>query len=70
MTSECTQKLMEEYFRQNNYFGYRQDHVIFFEQFDIPALNLKGKILMKDKSSLCWSPGNSLLHLYAFIALK
>lgn len=58
MTSDSTQNLTEEYFRQNDYFGYSRDHVIFFEQFDIPVLDLKGKILMKSKSSLCWSPGN------------
>ncbi|KAM7539562.1 hypothetical protein Aperf_G00000020648 [Anoplocephala perfoliata] len=63
MSSDYTQKLTEEYFRQNNYFGYKQDHIIFFEQFDIPVLNLKGQILMKDKSSLCWSPeGNGGLY--------
>ncbi|VDO02043.1 unnamed protein product [Rodentolepis nana] len=63
MTSDCTQKLTEEYFRQNNYFGYSRDHVIFFEQFNHPVLDMKGKILMKTKSSLCWSPeGNGGLY--------
>ena len=57
MTSEHTRETTEDFFNENNYFGYSRDHVIFFEQFNIPVLSLNGKILMKDKSSLCWSPG-------------
>lgn len=57
MTSDYTQKLTEKFFNENNYFGYSRDHVIFFEQFNFPALDLNGRILMKNKTSLCWSPG-------------
>nr|CUU00275.1 hypothetical transcript [Hymenolepis microstoma] len=61
MTSDCTQKLTEDYFRQNNYFGYNRDYVIFFEQFNLPVFDMNGKILMKSKSSLCWSPDRGIL---------
>ncbi len=57
MTSDHTQQLTETFFKENNYFGYSRDHVIFFEQFNIPVLSLQGKVLMKDKNSICWSPG-------------
>lgn len=57
MTSGYTREITEHFFKENNYFGYSRDHVIFFEQFNIPVLSLKGKILMKNKSSICWSPG-------------
>lgn len=73
MTSDSTQRQTEEYFRENNYFGYSRDYIIFFEQFDIPVLSLKGEILMKSKSSICWSPGNGNLfkgkicmHIFTF----
>eukprot|EP00108_Taenia_solium_P006843 TsM_000171700 transcript=TsM_000171700 gene=TsM_000171700 len=63
MTSDYTQKLTEKFFNENNYFGYSRDHITFFEQFNFPALDLNGRILMKDKTSLCWSPeGNGGLY--------
>lgn len=59
MTSDATQEATEDFFIEHNCFGYSREHIIFFEQLNIPVLNLHGKILMKNKGSLCWSPGMS-----------
>ncbi|THD23370.1 UDP-n-acetylglucosamine pyrophosphorylase [Fasciola hepatica] len=63
MTSEHTQDTTIAYFQSHNYFGHDPKDIIFFEQFNLPALDFDGKILMSSKSKICFSPdGNGGLY--------
>ncbi|VDN14277.1 unnamed protein product [Dibothriocephalus latus] len=57
MTSDQTKQMTQAYFEEHNFFGYSREHIMFFEQFSIPALDFNGKVLMQSRGSLCWSPG-------------
>ncbi|CAG8583838.1 11123_t:CDS:2 [Dentiscutata erythropus] len=56
MTSGPTRSATESFFKQNNYFGLKEENVIFFEQGTLPALTYEGKVFMDTKSSLAVAP--------------
>jgi UDP-N-acetylglucosamine/UDP-N-acetylgalactosamine diphosphorylase len=69
MTSGPTRKLTEEFFQENNYFGWNQDQIIFFNQGTLPAVDINGEKLLlgEDKASLVESPdGNGGLYKALF----
>lgn len=57
MTSEHTQELTEDYFKQNNYFGLISDDIVFFEQEMLPCFTLEGKIILDQKHKISRAPG-------------
>ncbi|RIB21365.1 nucleotide-diphospho-sugar transferase [Gigaspora rosea] len=56
MTSGPTRSATESFFKQHNYFGLKEENVIFFEQGTLPALTYEGKVFMETKSSLAVAP--------------
>ena len=49
MTSKENNFQTQEFFKNNNYFGYPKNKIIFFTQDEIPVLGLNGKILLEEK---------------------
>lgn len=64
MTSQPTRAPTEEFFKQNNYFGLKNEQITFFNQGTLPCFNLTGdKILMESQNKICESPdGNGGLY--------
>ena len=52
MTSKENDLQTQEFFRNNNYFGYPKNRIIFFTQNEIPVLDLNGKILLEEKQKI------------------
>lgn len=52
MTSKENNFQTQEFFKNNNYFGYPKNKIIFFTQDEIPVLDLNGKILLKEKCKI------------------
>lgn len=66
MTSSLNDADTRAFFRDNNYFGLKEEQVFFFVQGTMPAIGYDGKLLMSDKGSLSLSPdghGGTLLAL-------
>lgn len=49
MTSKENNAQTEEFFKENNYFGYNKDYIRFFEQGKLPMCDENGKILVNEK---------------------
>lgn len=49
MTSKENNDQTEEFFKQNNYFGYDKDYIKFFQQGKLPMCDESGKILLNEK---------------------
>lgn len=56
MTSTKNDKEIREFFDLNNYFGYDKENIEFFYQGNLPILDIKGKIVLKDKSHVLFGP--------------
>jgi UDP-N-acetylglucosamine/UDP-N-acetylgalactosamine diphosphorylase len=56
MTSDVNDAPTRAFFKQNAYFGYAPDDVIFFQQGMMPAFSTEGKMLLGAKDSLALSP--------------
>ncbi len=56
MTSHVNHEATVSFFKENNYFGLREDSVRFFRQGRMPAVDFEGKILMESKGSIAMSP--------------
>ena len=52
MTSKENDLQTQEFLRNNNYFGYPKNRIIFFTQNEIPVLDLNGKILLEEKQKI------------------
>lgn len=59
MTSEHTKEPTEDFFSKHNHFGLKPENVMLFEQNQLPALTLEGKLILTNKAKVALSPGNS-----------
>ena len=59
MTSTVNHDQTVAFFREHGYFGYPEDHVKFFLQDMVPAVDFEGRILMKNESELVLSPNGN-----------
>lgn len=72
MTSHANHAATEQFFQRNNHFGLAPEHVHFFRQGRMPAINFEGKILLEAKDAIALSPdghGGSLRALHRSGAL-
>ena len=56
MTSEPTHESTVKYFTENKNFGLESDQVKFFQQGVLPAFDLEGKILLKNRGKISLAP--------------
>lgn len=59
MTSEKNNEDTISFFKEKNYFGYKEDYVFFFVQDMAPSLGYDGKFLMEKKDRLSTSPNGN-----------
>ncbi len=59
MTSVDNNIATQNFFEQNNFFGYPKNHVHFFVQGFLPIINIEGKIQMQSKSSVLFGPNGN-----------
>ncbi len=73
MTSADNHEETKRFFEESDNFGLPGDDLFFFSQGMLPAIDLSGKLIMEDKSSLYMSPdghGGSIRSLYNSGALE
>jgi UDP-N-acetylglucosamine/UDP-N-acetylgalactosamine diphosphorylase len=56
MTSESNNKDTIRFFRQNRYFGLKEKNVFFFRQKEMPAIDMKGRLVLERKDRIFTSP--------------
>ena len=49
MTSRENNDKTEEFFKENNYFNYPEDSIMFFKQGELPMIDVNGKILLTEE---------------------
>lgn len=59
MTSSLNNDQILDYFKEHDYFNYPKDKIHFFKQDELPILDIKGKILLKDKSHILFGPNGN-----------
>ena len=59
MTSESNHEATVNFLKEKNYFGYREDRVVFFKQSMAPACDYEGKLYMESKSRISTSPNGN-----------
>lgn len=52
MTSDDNDQETEDFFEENNYFGYPKDGITFFKQGKLPMVDVEGKILIDEHSHI------------------
>ena len=59
MTSKDNHDQTVKFFKDNNYFNYDKNHIKFFKQECLPAIDLDGKIILKNKNEINFSPNGN-----------
>jgi len=59
MTSEKNHMETVTFLQEHEYFGYRPDHVVFFQQQMAPASDYDGKVYMEEKGRIATSPNGN-----------
>ena len=59
MTSEKNHEATVAFLKEKNYFGYREDRVVFFKQDMAPACDYNGKFYMEGKGRISTSPNGN-----------
>ncbi len=59
MTSEKNNDATVKFFQEHDYFGYKQDRVVFFKQDMAPACDYNGKLYMDAKDHISTSPNGN-----------
>lgn len=63
MTSEHTMEPTRAYFRENDFFGLRDENIVMFEQGSLPCFDFEGNILLDEKHRISKAPdGNGGLY--------
>lgn len=56
MTSRQNNDATVKFFEDNNYFNYDKNHMIFFEQGELPLIDKNGNVVMKDMNTVFMAP--------------
>ena len=59
MTSDTNNDETVNYFKQNKFFGLRETNVRFFKQNSLPAIDDKGKIILKSSKEVFLAPNGN-----------
>lgn len=59
MTSEKNNDATVKFFQENDYFGYKEDRIVFFKQDMAPACDYDGKLYMEAKDHISTSPNGN-----------
>lgn len=59
MTSEKNNQDTVEFFKENKFFGYKEEYVFFFVQQMAPSVSYEGKIYMEEKGRISASPNGN-----------
>ena len=59
MTSEKNNDATVKFFKENDYFGYKADRIVFFKQNMAPACDYDGKLYMEAKDRISTSPNGN-----------
>ncbi|MBD5540837.1 MAG: UDPGP type 1 family protein [Lachnospiraceae bacterium] len=59
MTSDKNHERTVSFFKEHDFFGYKEDLVWFFKQEMAPAVNFEGKVLLETKSKISTSPNGN-----------
>lgn len=59
MTSEKNHDATVKFLKEKNYFGYKEDRIVFFRQDMAPACDFKGKLYMEAKDRISTSPNGN-----------
>lgn len=59
MTSESNQEATMKFFKEQNYFGYQEESVIFFVQEMAPVTDFNGKVFLESKGRIASSPNGN-----------
>ncbi|MBE5925761.1 MAG: UDPGP type 1 family protein [Lachnospiraceae bacterium] len=59
MTSEKNNEDTVNFFKENNYFGYNKEYIMFFVQKMAPSVDFEGRLLLEDVGRLSLSPNGN-----------